>query len=186
MTGDELRNEMILKDIRQAVADGRSPIVLTELREHLDLLAERLAPHVRNVVVFRGGMGARQRASIAEQLTGIAENEERVLLSTGRYLGEGFDDPRLDTLFLTMPISWRGTLARYAGRLHRLQDSMTEVVIYDNADLKVPMLTRMHERRRSGYRAIGYQAACFEATGAKAPGDDVAHRDKKQPARLPE
>jgi len=111
---------------------------------------------------IRYRVDARQRGAIAEQLAGIPDREERVLLSTGRYLGEGFDDARLDTLFLTMPISWRGTLAQYAGRLHRLQDSKTEVVIYDYADLKVPVLARMHEKRLAGYRAIGYQATRTE------------------------
>ena len=83
----------------------------------------------------------------------------RLLLATGKFLGEGFDDPRLDTLFLTMPISWRGTLSQYAGRLHRLYDRKTEVIIYDYADTKIPMTLRMFERRLAGYRAIGYRIA---------------------------
>jgi len=79
-----------------------------------------------------------------------------VLVATGKYLGEGFDDARLDTLFLAMPISWKGTLAQYAGRIHRLHDSKTEVRIYDYVDSEVRMLARMHEKRLRGYRAIGY------------------------------
>ena len=86
----------------------------------------------------------------------IPDGEERVLLATGRYIGEGFDDARLDTLFLALPISWRGTLIQYAGRLHRLDEGKTEVIVYDYADLGVPMLARMHERRLRGYRAMGY------------------------------
>lgn len=78
------------------------------------------------------------------------------MIATGKYVGEGFDDPRLDTLFLTLPVSWRGTIAQYAGRLHRLYDGKREVQIYDYADLNVPMLSRMFDRRCRGYEAIGY------------------------------
>src|SRR5256885_12368760 len=79
-----------------------------------------------------------------------------VILATGKCIGEGFDDPRLDTLFLTLPVSWRGTIAQYAGRLHRLYDAKREVRIYDYADLNVQMLSRMFDRRCRGYEAIGY------------------------------
>ena len=82
---------------------------------------------------------------------------EKVIIATGRYLGEGFDDARLDTLFLALPVSWRGILSQYAGRLHRLHHIKKEVIIYDYADLNVPMLARMYQRRCGGYRAIGYE-----------------------------
>ena len=157
LAADEDRNAMIVSDVLSALAQGRSPVVLTERRDHLELLVDRLEPHVRNLVVLKGGMGAKQRRAVAEQLASIPEDEERVLVATGRYLGEGFDDARLDTLFLTMPISWRGTLAQYAGRLHRLHDQNTEVTIYDYADLEVPVLTRMHAKRLKGYQALGYR-----------------------------
>lgn len=90
------------------------------------------------------------------RLAAIPDDEERVILATGRYLGEGFDDERLDTLFLTMPVAWRGTLAQYAGRLHRMHDSKREVVIYDYVDRDVPVLARMAAKRAAGYSAIGY------------------------------
>ncbi len=89
-----------------------------------------------------------------ERLAAIPEQDERVIVATGRYLGVGFDDQRLDTLFLTMPIAWRGTLAQYAGRLHRLHDPKREVVIYD-VDRDVPVLARMAAERAAGYSAIG-------------------------------
>ena len=90
------------------------------------------------------------------QLAAIPDDEERLLLATGRYIGEGFDDARLDTLFLTLPISWRGTIAQYVGRLHRLHDGKREVRVYDYADFDVPMLSRMFDRRCKGYEAVGY------------------------------
>ena len=91
-----------------------------------------------------------------EKLTSLPDGEERLILATGRYIGEGFDDDRLDTLFLAMPISWKGTLVQYAGRLHRLRPGKDEVRIYDYADRAVPVLRRMFERRLKGYRAMGY------------------------------
>ena len=101
-------------------------------------------------------MGKKQRKGIAEKLANIKANEERVLLATGRYIGEGFDDSRLDTLFLTLPISWKGTLQQYAGRLHRTFDGKKEVRIYDYIDEQIPMLMRMYGKRLKGYKAIGY------------------------------
>jgi superfamily II DNA or RNA helicase len=93
----------------------------------------------------------------AARLAAIPQAEERVIVATGRYLGEGFDDSRLDTLFLTMPIAWKGTLAQYAGRLHRLNDAKREVIIYDYVDMRVPVLNRMAAKRRLGYQSIGYK-----------------------------
>jgi superfamily II DNA or RNA helicase len=159
LTHDEQRNNMIVEDVLKAVAGNRSPLVLTERKEHLALLVDRLSPFVRNVIVLKGGMGPKQRQQLAQRISEIPDKEERLLISTGRYLGEGFDDARLDTLFLALPVSWRGTLAQYAGRLHRLHDSKREVVIYDYADLDVPVLAGMFERRRRGYKAIGYDMA---------------------------
>ena len=102
-------------------------------------------------------MGDKERRSISAELADISDGDQRIIVATGRYLGAGFDDARLDTLFLTLPVSWRGILAQYAGRLHRIRQAKKEVIIYDYADLAVPMLSRMFERRRVGYRAIGYE-----------------------------
>ena len=156
LIADEERNRLICEEIVGAVREGRSPLVLTERNEHLDSLAGRLSTAVRNLVVLRGGAGAKETRGIAARLASIAENEERILLATGRFIGEGFDDARLDTLFLTLPVSWRGTIAQYAGRLHRRNDRKREVRVYDYADLNVPMLARMFDRRCRGYEAVGY------------------------------
>jgi superfamily II DNA or RNA helicase len=153
---DQRRNQSICDDVVEAVTTGRSPLVLTERNEHLDSLAAMLQLRVKHLIVMRGGMGRRQLAAIASQLATAPGHEERVLLATGRYIGEGFDDPRLDTLFLTLPVSWRGTIAQYVGRLHRLHAGKREVRVYDYADLNVPMLARMFDRRCRGYEAIGY------------------------------
>jgi len=156
LIADDARNGLICDDIIQVVREGRSPIVLTERNEHLERLAGALAPAVRHLVVLRGGMGKREFQTVADRLAKIHVDEERVLLATGRYAGEGFDDARLDTLFLTLPVSWRGTIAQYAGRLHRLNDRKRQVRVYDYADLDVPVLARMFDRRCRGYEAVGY------------------------------
>jgi len=170
LAADRERNALIVADVIRAVRAGRSPVVLTERREHLETLADLLRPDVANVVLLHGGLGAKKRREIVQRLTAIEATEERVLVATGRYLGEGFDDARLDTLFLALPISWRGTLAQYAGRLHRLDEGKTEVIVYDYADLGVPVLARMHERRLRGYRAMGYEVsqAASEAREAES------------------
>ena len=154
---DELRNQAICDDVVDVVRAGRSPLLLTERQEHLEWFANQLAGRVRHVVVLRGGRGKKERHGVAGQLAAISADEERVLLGTGKYIGEGFDDARLDTLFLTLPISWRGTIAQYVGRLHRLCDGKRDVRVYDYADLNVRMLSRMFDRRCRGYEALGYE-----------------------------
>lgn len=156
LIADETRNRRICEDVLQSLKDGRSPLVLTERHEHLDWLASQLAPRVRHLVVLHGGLGKREHQTLADRLATVPRNEDRVLLATGKYIGEGFDDARLDTLFLTLPISWRGTVAQYVGRLHRLCDGKRDVRVYDYADLNVPMLARMFDRRCRGYEAVGY------------------------------
>ena len=151
---DGRRNELIFDDVMTALQAGRRPIVLTERRDHLDLLQERFAKFTPNLVVLRGAMKARDLRSALDALH--AGGGERLILATGRFAGEGFDDPSLDTLFLTMPISWRGTLAQYVGRLHREHQGKTDVIVYDYVDPAVPMLARMAAKRRAGYRSLGY------------------------------
>ncbi len=156
MVSDDARNELIVDDVIAAIHEGRSPILLTERKDHLEYFAERLRPVVRHLVVLQGGMTAKQERGAIEQLASIPATAERLVLATGRYIGEGFDDARLDTLFLAMPVSWKGTLIQYSGRLHRRHPAKTEVRIYDYVDAQVPMLMRMFEKRLPTYRAIGY------------------------------
>jgi superfamily II DNA or RNA helicase len=156
LVDDEPRNGRICDDVIESVRNGRSPLVLTERNDHLDRLEQGLAAGVRHLVVLRAGTGKKQRQAVADRLAAIPRDESRAILATGKYVGEGFDDPRLDTLFLTLPVSWRGTIAQYAGRLHRLYDGKREVRVYDYADLNVPMLARMFDRRCRGYEAVGY------------------------------
>jgi superfamily II DNA or RNA helicase/very-short-patch-repair endonuclease len=167
LIADEERNRLICADVRESLREGRSPLVLTERNEHLDSLANQLASEMLHLVVLRGGMPKNELETIHARLAAIPAGEPRVLLATGRYVGEGFDDARLDTLFLTLPVSWHGTIAQYVGRLHRLYDRKREVRVYDYADLNVPMLARMFDRRCRGYEAIGY---AIQLPGSAVPG----------------
>ena len=174
LSRDAARNDMIFDDILSALEAGRSPVVITERKDHLRAIAERLTKFAKNVIVLRGGMGAKQRHQATAALATVPDGEERVIVATGRYLGEGFDDARLDTLFLTMPISWRGTLAQYAGRLHRLHLAKREVVIYDYVDAAEPLLAKMAGRREAGYRSLGYDLTY---------ADDLFSREAELPIR---
>ncbi len=156
LSNDALRNAMIADDIIRSIESGRSPLLLTGRTEHLQYFAARLRGAAQHVFVLKGGMGKKQRRLTAETMAAVPDNESRVILATGSYIGEGFDDARLDTLFLAMPISWKGTLQQYVGRLHRLHDNKHVVQVYDYVDNGVPMLARMYERRLRGYSAIGY------------------------------
>ncbi len=152
---DESRNTLIIDDIIAALEAGRCPIVLTERRDHLEFLKASFKGATPHVIVLRGGMGVRERRAVDAALQ-ASQGKERLVLATGRYLGEGFDDPRLDTLFLTMPISWKGTLAQYVGRLHRDYQGKNEVIVYDYVDADVSVLAGMASKRQAGYHALGY------------------------------
>ena len=153
----EARNEMIVRDVLENVRAGRSPVVLTERREHLEIFERLLRGKVDHLIVMRGGMRRKELKAIRAEIESIPPAESRVLLATGSYLGEGFDDARLDTLMLALPISWKGRLTQYAGRLHRLCDGKKEVRIYDYVDLRAEMCVKMFNKRGLGYKAIGYE-----------------------------
>ena len=165
LAGDDARNAAICADVGRSIREGRAPLVLTERIDHLEALAGGLRAIGANVVVLRGGMGTKPlRAALAQAAEHVPG---QVLLATGRFIGEGFDNARLDTLFLTMPVSWRGTIAQYVGRLHRLHEHKRDVRVYDYADLDVPMLARMLDKRCRGYEAVGYS---ISLPASAAPG----------------
>jgi superfamily II DNA or RNA helicase len=153
---DHKRNMLIIKDIVQSLKSGCSPLVLTQRKEHAAFFEQHLSQFCQNVIIMVGGQNTKKRAEVKRKLETLSDHEERVIIATGSYIGEGFDDKRLDTLFLTMPISWHGTLAQYAGRLHRAHVHKKEVTIYDYVDNQVAMLARMAEKRLKGYSKIGY------------------------------
>ena len=151
LMNDEGRNKQIVSDVLEQLRGNRHPLILTERREHATILSEMLISHGVNALVLRGRMRVKERKKAMDALI-----DAQVLVATGKYIGEGFDLPRLDTLFLALPISWKGTLAQYAGRIHRLAEGKERVVIYDYVETRLPMLVRMYRRRCKGYHAMGY------------------------------
>jgi superfamily II DNA or RNA helicase len=154
---DAGRTSMISAEIRAAFDQGRKVLVLTERTEHLEALGADLVRHVPTLFTLHGRMSKKQRLELLRELETLAPDAPRVLLSTGKLVGEGFDHPPLDTLVLAMPISWKGTLQQYAGRLHREQANKSSVQIIDFVDVGHPALLRMWDKRQRGYRAIGYR-----------------------------
>lgn len=165
MAEDNLRNEMIVKDVVEALEDGRSPIVLTSLTAHVSILADLLKPHCKNVITLVGSESTKEKREKMELLSSIPADEPMIIVATGKYVGEGFDCPRLDTLFMALPVSWKGIVAQYAGRLHREYATKKDVRIYDYIDFHVPMFDQMFRRRMKGYSAIGYEVRSEENTG---------------------
>ncbi|MBI5416799.1 DEAD/DEAH box helicase family protein [Candidatus Poribacteria bacterium] len=154
----EMRNQLITDDVVKSFKNGRNCIVLTERTAHVELLAKKLSERIPDVISLTGGMGIKDSREIFTKISETPVDKQLTLVATGKYIGEGFDEPRLDTLFLAMPISWKGTLQQYAGRLHRLFENKIEVQIYDYVDIYVRMLEKMYGKRLSGYASIGYKA----------------------------
>jgi superfamily II DNA or RNA helicase len=157
LIADEQRNQMIFDDVIIALKEKRSPIILTERKEHLGILKQKLEGCLKHIIVLHGGMKAGVRKEMMAKLADIPDTEERLILATGQYIGEGFDNPRLDTLFLAMPFSFRGKMVQYAGRLHRSYQGKIEIRIYDYVDGNIPILLRMYRRRLKAYKALGYE-----------------------------
>ena len=154
---NENRNELLLSDTLMLVREGRTPILLTQRKEHAAKLAGYLSDKVKNVFLLIGSDRQKEKREKLAALQNVPSDEDMVVVATGKYIGEGFDSPRLDTLLLAMPISWKGTLAQYAGRLHRNYEGKHEVRIYDYVDIHVPTLERMYHKRLKGYGELGYQ-----------------------------
>jgi hypothetical protein len=115
-----------------------------------------------NVISMVGGMGSKKKREINQQLAGLGDNEKFVIIATGKYVGEGFDFPRLDTLFLALPIAWKGKVAQYTGRLHRIYEGKDDVIVYDYVDAHIPVLEKMYYKRIKGYKAVGYKTIAKE------------------------
>lgn len=153
----ELRNTLIVEDVLNAVTAGRTPIILTGRTSHVKLLSGMLKPHIANVIQLTGEGTAKSKREVLQGLHDIPQNSPLVIVATGKYVGEGFDYPRLDTLFLALPISWKGLVAQYAGRLHRENEGKADVRIYDYIDIHEPVCESMYRKRLKGYSVIGYR-----------------------------
>jgi superfamily II DNA or RNA helicase len=155
---NETRNQQIVEDVLNSYKQGRNCIILSLRTSHVELLAKKLMEQVPDVVMLMGGMGAKATREVFKCISDTPADKNLIIVATGSFIGEGFDEPRLDTLFLAMPISWKGTLQQYAGRLHRLFENKKEVRIYDYVDIQVRMLEKMYQKRLTGYASMGYKA----------------------------
>lgn len=164
LADDPGRTATIADEIARAYAQGHKVLVLTERTEHLAAIGAALASRVPTLFTLHGRMSKKQRAALVGGLDALSPDAPRVLLSTGKLVGEGFDHPPLDTLVLAMPISWKGTLQQYAGRLHREHAEKTRVRIIDFVDATHPALFRMWSKRQHGYQAMGYRVPAIAAS----------------------
>ncbi len=156
---NESRNKLILDDVAANLAEGRTPIILTARTAHVDILTKQCRKISPNVIRLVGNDSAKAKREVMSRLNGIPANEPLIVVATGKYVGEGFDLPRLDTLMLALPVSWKGLIAQYTGRLHRNYPGKNETRIYDYIDLRVPVCDSMYRKRLHGYKAVGYSIA---------------------------
>ena len=157
LANDQARTGAISGEIEHAFSQGRKVLVLTERTDHLDAISEALVGKIPPPFVLHGRMSRKQRAALIGQLDALPPEAPRVLLATGKLVGEGFDHPPLNTLLLAMPVSWKGTLQQYAGRLHREHVTKIDVRIVDFVDTGHPALLRMWDKRQRGYKSMGYR-----------------------------
>ena len=164
--GNEARTNQIISDAVRLIAEGRTPLLLTERKEHAMRLTEELHGKAEHIFLLLGSGKQKEKREKLAALRAVPAGESLVVVATGKYIGEGFDEPRLDTILLTMPISWKGTLAQYAGRLHRSYEGKQEVRIYDYVDVHIPALERMYHKRLRGYPELGYSVKLSEQDDA--------------------
>ncbi len=150
------RNELIVADVVEAINAGRNPLVLTERTSHIEHLVALMAEKNFEVIVLSGDLKTSERKESLRKIKALKDEDRFVIVATGKLIGEGFDEARLDTLFMAMPIAWKGTIAQYAGRLHRNFEGKEEVLIYDYVDVHIPVLERMYHKRLTAYRSVGY------------------------------
>lgn len=172
---DEYRNLFIVKDVIEALKEGRSPIILTSRTAHVGILAELLKPHCPNVITLVGSESTKEKRQKMERLQSIPLSEPLIIVATGKYVDEGFDYARLDTLFLVSPVAWKGIVAQYAGRLHREFEGKQDVQIYDYIDIRVPVCESMYRKRLKGYASIGYRIRNDEMFDSLFPTTDLIY-----------
>lgn len=172
---DEYRNLLIVQDVVEVLKEGRSPIILTSRTSHVAMLAELLQPHCPNVITLVGSYSTKEKREKMEQLQSIPPSEPLVIVATGKYVGEGFDYARLDTLFLVSPVSWKGIVAQYVGRLHREYEGKQDVQVYDYIDIRVPVCESSYRKRLKGYASIGYRIRNNEVFDRLFPTTDVIY-----------
>ena len=168
----DIRNDQIINDIDKCIKKGRTPLVLSKYREHAELLYNMLTDKADHVFLLQGGGTRKTKDEIREKMNAVHESETVILVAIDKYIGEGFNYPRLDTLMLTTPIAWEGNIEQYAGRLHRDYDTKKDVIIYDYVDVHIRVLEKMYHKRMRAYKKIGYQI-CENLTEVKQKANAI-------------
>ncbi len=174
--GNELRDEQIISDVRECVLQGRTPVVLSKYKDHSEKLYNRLKEYADHVFLMTGNNSKKEHKKILEQLHEVGKTETLILVATGSLIGEGFDYPRLDTLFMAMPVSARNIVEQYAGRLNRDYEGKKEVIVYDYVDSHIPMFDNMYAKRLKAYKQIGY-VVCTGIKGKKQTANAIFDGD---------
>ena len=154
---NEIRNDQIISDIKNCIENGRTPVILTKYTDHAAQLYEKVKLYADNVFLLTGTKSKKEQKAVRSAMEQVPANESMILIATGQLIGEGFDYPRLDTLFLATPVSWKGIVEQYAGRLNRDYDGKDNVMIYDYVDIHIPVFDKMYAKRLKAYKRIGYQ-----------------------------
>ena len=154
---NDVRDEQIIEDVKNCVAAGRTSVVLSRYKDHSEKFYERLKSYADHVFLMTGNNSKKEHRKILEQMHQVDKNESLILIATGSLVGEGFDFPRLDTLFMATPVSFRGVVEQYAGRLNRDYAGKENVIIYDYVDNHIPMFNNMYMKRLKAYKQIGYE-----------------------------
>lgn len=154
---NEARNDLIVSDIKKTIELGKTPLILSDRVSHLELIKEKIKDFAQNVFLISGKGTVKHKKEVLDKIANVPAIESMIILATGKYVGEGFDNPRLDTLFLIMPFSWKGTLSQYCGRIHRNYEGKNEVLIFDYIDICVPVFDKMYQKRLKGYKQLEYK-----------------------------
>ena len=173
---NDLRDEQILDDIKKCVAAGRTPVVLSKYKDHSEKLYKRMRTYADHVFLMTGNNSKREHKQILEQMHRVKPTETMILVATGKLVGEGFDYPRLDTLFMATPVSFRSVVEQYAGRLNRDYEGKENVIVYDYVDSHIPMFDNMYAKRLKAYKQIGYNV-CAGLTNEKQRANAIFDSD---------
>ena len=177
---NEARDEQILEDVKECVQSGRTPVILSRYKDHSERLYERVKAYADHVFLLTGNNSKREHGQILLEMQQVAAEESLILVATGSLIGEGFDYPRLDTLIMATPVSFKSVVEQYAGRLNRDYPGKESVIVYDYVDSHIPMFDNMYAKRLRAYKQIGYDV-CGEITGKKQEADAIYDSESCQP-----
>ena len=176
----EGRDEQILLDVKECLKEGRTPVILSKYKDHSERLYEKIRSCADHAFLMTGSHSAKEHRRILEEMKQVKREESLVLVATGKLIGEGFDFPRLDTLIMATPVSFRGVVEQYAGRLNRDYEGKKNVIVNDYVDSHIPMFDSMYAKRLKAYKQIGY-SVCAGIRGERQAANSIFDGDTYEP-----